>query len=238
LIRFELLEELGLRAAFITERSDGDFRLGGGLDTRKALARRRASLEPYGVPLERLVCLHQVHGVNIVHVQEKHVTDTRLEEIQTSGPADGMVSNLTGVALGILVADCVPIYLFDARLRAVGMVHAGRTGTRLGIALRALAAMSAAFSTEPRDVHALIGPSAGPCCYEVSKEMAEAFAEEGFPVRGRNLDLWESNAAQLEAGGVPRDHITIAGLCTICSGRFHSHRMDQSGARNLAAIAL
>jgi len=238
LIRFESFERLGMRAAFITERSDGDFRLRDGLGARRTLARRRAALRPYGLPLERLVCLRQVHGAHIAHIQEKHLTGKPLEKARALAPADGMVSNATGVALGILVADCVPIYLFDARLRAAGIVHAGRAGTKLRIALRALAAMSAAFATEPGDVHALIGPSAGPCCYEVPKEMADAFAKEGFAVRGRNIDLWESNAAQLEAGGVPRDQITITGVCTICSGRFHSHRADQSGARNLAAIAL
>ena len=68
--------------------------------------------------------------------------------------------------------------------------------------------------------------------------MAAEFADRWFPVRGRCLDLWEANARQLESRGVPRAQIAISGICTIGSGRFHSHRAHRNGARNLALLML
>ncbi|HRK35370.1 MAG TPA: laccase domain-containing protein, partial [Candidatus Hydrogenedentes bacterium] len=65
-----------------------------------------------------------------------------------------------------------------------------------------------------------------------------AFTAAGFPARGRYIDLWEANAMQLVSAGLRRDTITIAGVCTIASGRFHSHRAHGNGARNLALIML
>jgi hypothetical protein len=149
-----------------------------------------------------------------------------------------MVTDVPGLPLAVLVADCVPIFLVDVRRRAAALIHAGREGTFRNISVAAAALLERELGGRVSDVHAVLGPSAGPCCYEVSAEIAAAFTTAGLPSRGRNLDLWEANARQLHAAGIPRCQIAIAGVCTICDGRFHSHRRDADGARNMALLML
>ena len=151
---------------------------------------------------------------------------------------DGLIAREPSLPIGVLVADCVPVYFFDPIRRAGGIVHAGRAGTYLRIVENAIHALEREQGVSPGDLHALIGPSAGPCCYEVSEEIARDFDISGLPVSGRYLDLWQANVLQLEGCGVPRTHIGVAGLCTLCDGRFHSHRRNPDGGRNLAFLAL
>ena len=151
---------------------------------------------------------------------------------------DGLVTNVPALPLVISIADCVPVLILDPVHNAIGLVHAGRAGTENSIAYAALEKMRDAFGTRAHDVRAVIGPSAGPDIYEVSDEMAGEFAALGFPVRGRCIDLWEANAKQLETFGVPRAQIEITGICTITSGRFHSHRAHNNGKRNIALLML
>ncbi len=130
------------------------------------------------------------------------------------------------------------MYLFDPVKRAIGIVHAGRLGTFGAVAIKAVQVMRAYYRSDPADIHALIGPSAGPCCYQVSEQIAAEFTIEGLPVAGRNLDLWEANAGHLQSAGVPDGQIVRSGICTICDDRFHSYRRDAATARNLAVICL
>jgi len=217
MLRFSALEDLGLGVAAMSDKSDGDC---AEADTRRAYGER------LGIADEGLRILKQVHG------------DCVLEAGSTIREGDGQVTGEPGLALGVLVADCVPVYLFDPVRRAAGIVHAGRAGTYSGIAGNAVAALARSFGTRAGDLNAFIGPSAGPCCYEVSEGIAHDFLDRGLPTKGRYLDLWQANALQLEACGVPSGQIHAAGICTICDGRFHSHRRNPDGQRNLAMLVL
>ena len=90
---------------------------------------------------------------------------------------DAMITDQPDVPLVILVADCVVVGLYDPVRRAAGIAHAGWRGTLGSIAQKTLSAMQATFGTNPRDVVAAIGPSIGPCCYEVGAEVVDAFYE-------------------------------------------------------------
>ena len=151
---------------------------------------------------------------------------------------DGLTTNLPNLTIGVTVADCVPVLLFDPVSGAIAALHAGRAGTTLNIAAAGVQAMVAAYGTQPGDLHAAVGPSAGPCCYEVSETMAAECAAAGVAARGRHLDLWTTNQQQLEAAGLKTAHIAVSGRCTICTPQFHSYRRDKSRARNLAIISL
>jgi copper oxidase (laccase) domain-containing protein len=87
-------------------------------------------------------------------------------------------------------------------------------------------------------IHAVIGPSAGPCCYEVSPEIAHLWTTLGLPVTGRMLDLWGAAVMQLESRGVPREQISVSGFCTICTDRFYSYRRGDDRPRNLAFVVV
>lgn len=146
-------------------------------------------------------------------------------------------------------ADCVPVLLLDPINRAIALVHAGWKGTVAKIAAKTAAAMHHNFGTIPGDLLAAIGPSIGPCHYQVDMPVIEK-VQEVFPEEWRGLlnnftrdghaqlNLWEANALQLEQAGVLRDSITVAGLCTYCDRKtFFSHRAKMAG-RQAALIML
>jgi YfiH family protein len=151
---------------------------------------------------------------------------------------DGIVTAEEGVPIGVLVADCVPVALFDPVRRVGAVVHAGREGTMQDIAGKAVSFMSEAHRCKPGDIHAIIGPSAGPCCYEVSPEIADEFESAGLPRQGRMLDLWAANRMQLVRAGMSPDKINVTKVCTICSDRLHSYRADGSRRRNMMLLMI
>lgn len=230
MLRFDAFEELGVTCACISDKSDGNLARDASAED---LARFRKAC---GLAGADLALARQVHGRGVA------VADVPGEGscggVRDLGEADALVGDASGVALGIRVADCVPVYLFDLENRAVGLVHAGRAGTLQGVVANTVRNMGSRYGTEPGSLHALIGPSAGPCCYEVSDEMAKDCTDKGLSVDGRHIDLWESNAGQLVDCGVALSQITQCGVCTICDGRFHSHRAESNAGRNLALLAL
>ena len=232
MLRFATFEALGVEAAALSDRGDG----GCGWGVGETVA-RTACVRDCGGDAAALVAPAQVHGARVLPVSGAH--RGRGAETRDGAPeADALISNTPGLPLGISVADCVPVFLFDPVKRAGGVIHAGRAGTQAGITAKALRLLGETYGVQPQDVHALIGPSAGLCCYEVSEELAGAFRAAGYPTRGRNLDLWAGNRLQLEAAGVPAERIEITGYCTICGDRFFSYRRGDKTARNLALLIL
>lgn len=189
----------------------------------------RAAVPPRGtVLLER-----QVHGSRVVdagaHEGAWTVDETdglpRLPE-----EADALIAARAGLVVGVRTADCVPLLLVSAKDGWSAAVHAGWRGTIAGIAGEAVRAARGA-GIEAQHLAAALGPSIGPCCYEVSPEIGDQFARAGLPVvRGGvrpHLDLREANRVLLERSGVPAHAIQLVGSCTRCaSGRYHSYRAD------------
>ena len=146
------------------------------------------------------------------------------------GQGDALLEDTPGSVVAVKTADCVPILLVDERRRAVAAVHAGWRGTAAGIVGQAVADMARRFATEPADLHAAIGPSVGPCCYEVGPEVAEQFGQTGRT----HLDLPAINRRQFLEAGVTDERIYASNLCTMCRpGEFHSYRRDREAAGRL-----
>lgn len=217
MISFEGLTHLGVETAAMTERSDGSF---GGMSSAEVGG-------ALGADAQRLCRVRQVHGSTVVEVDGVQTGD--------SVEADGMVTCSTDVVLAISIADCVPLFLAEPEAGVLGLVHAGREGTRLNIAREAIRMMES-LGAKPGLIRAVIGPSAGPCCYEVSEVMALDMAEQGLTVQGRCVDLWESNRLQLRSIGVLDAHISVQKLCTICSSGFYSFRRGDRIERNLGLL--
>jgi hypothetical protein len=237
MLRFGALERLGVAVAVMSDASDGDcgFR---GSEPALAARRRRHVCERCAIDPHHLVCAQQVHGSTLAWARETDRGRQPGASLEPFPETDAILTEVRGLPLAIFVADCVPVLLYDQRNHVGGLVHAGREGTLSRITEKAIAAMRESRGSDPVDIHALIGPSAGPCCYQVSTEMAASFADAGFPVNGRNLDLWKANLLQLQASGVPQSHITIHGTCTVCTTTFFSHRRQPNGARNMAFFTL
>ncbi len=234
MIHIPELERLGLAVAAMSDRSDGDCRN----HDPAGDAGRQAFCESLGIRADDLVCARQVHGVTVARATSSDRGRGILPDTSAFPETDAIVTDVAGLPLGVTVADCVPVWLFDPVTRSAGIVHAGRVGTYRNIVRAAIDELRSAYGVKPEDVYAGIGPSAGPDSYEVSEEIAQEFAAAGLPTRGRRLDLWEANVQQLEQIGLLRKNIYVSGICTIRDGRFHSHRAHRNGMRNLAAIVL
>jgi polyphenol oxidase len=228
---FQSLRDAGAVVAAMSDESDGDCGWNG-IDT----GTRNAFLSQAGTPPEDLFTLRQVHGCQIRVVGNEQTGQGAQSANEALGDGDGLITVVAGIPLGVTVADCVPLLLFDPTTRAIAALHAGREGTTAGIALAGLNRLVSEFGVNPANVHGVIGPSAGPCCYEVSEEIRLHCVGRGVIARGRHLDLWASNKEQLISGGVKSDQIKISGHCTICSTDFFSYRRQQSMRRNLVVI--
>jgi len=225
----DLLLENGAAVAAMSGVEDGDCGWGGSESGTRATFLERA-----GVPPAKLVALRQCHGDEIVVVAPDDAGRGARGRDSALADADGLLTGHPGIPLGIMAADCVPVFL--ASPGAVGLLHAGREGTFQGIAGKGAALLCATYGVNLESIFAVIGPSAGPCCYEVSRELRDTCVAAGMVARGNHLDLWASNAEQLRGVGIPAARIRISGHCTLCQPGHFSYRGQGTAARNLAVI--
>lgn len=168
---------------------------------------------------------HQVHGCEIREVLDPMTTRQELEGV------DALITNVPGVAISVRTADCIPVLLYDPVNRAVAAVHDGWRGTVQRLSQKVVSEMQHRYGTRPGDLKAVIGPGIGPESFQVGQEVAEAFAQAGFPMDqilkdcgpknptpqnpmngGLHIDLWRANQLLLEELGVIS--IQVAGICT------------------------
>lgn len=174
----------------------------------------RASVYPDGI-----ATVKQIHSTIVAEPGDP--------EIQ----ADALITRERGRFIGVRTADCVPILIADAETRAVAAVHAGWRGTAGEIVRKTVDALITRFGVMPQNLHAAIGPAIGPCCYEVSPELARQFG-----VETRMLDLKAINAGQLRDSGV--NDVWVSDACTKCeAGSYFSFRREKENpGRQVAFI--
>jgi hypothetical protein len=192
------------------------------------LARAAAAL---ALPPEGMALVEQVHGEAVFPVVR---VPSRTAPLPV---ADGMVTRLSGVALTMKFADCVPILLFDPVQRAAGIAHAGWRGTVKRVAARAVSALAEQFGSQPGRLLAGIGPSICAAHYEVGEEVLEAAQAAGLggAIHGRHFDLWAANRLALEEAGVRQ--VEVAGECTVEDARrWFSHRGEGGRTGRFAAL--
>ncbi len=189
-----------------------------------------------GFTVDDLASPYQVHGSTVGVVDE---CDRGRVRPQT----DALVTASPGVLLMLRFADCVQVFFYAPRHRAVGLAHAGWRGTVAGIARATVEVMREAFGTRPADLIAGIGPAIGPCCYRIGSDVVEA-VRDALPdaphvIRespGHTyLDLWESNRHQLVQAGVRQ--IEVAAICTSCNTEeWFSHRAEHGRTGRFGAL--
>ena len=195
------------------------------------LARRLAA--DVGAPDLPMVRGSQMHGGTVVAIEKAPGAG----EVADAGPCDALVTRLSGVGLVVQTADCVPVLL--AAPDAIGAVHAGWRGATANVA--AAAATELFALTKARDsVRAWLGPSIGPCCYEVGAEVAARFSGDFVRAAGDGryrLDLRAVVRSQLESAGIPAANVVTHPSCTMCGGeRFASWRRDRERAGRMIAL--
>ncbi|MCL4491461.1 MAG: peptidoglycan editing factor PgeF [Nitrospirae bacterium] len=198
------------------------FPVKGFFTTKAAGSDRNAVSKAFTLPPHNIYIPVQKHTDKIVIVE--HDLDPKI--------ADGVITGRKGILIGVQVADCAPILLYDARKRIAGAVHAGWRGTAAGILRNAVTVMEYRFRSSPADILIALGPGIRRCCYEVGYEVIEAVAratgegdywdEKGGKYR---IDLPAANAYQAVSSGVPPENIWTSGECTFClPGKYYSYR--------------
>lgn len=133
----------------------------------------------------------QIHKNHIEIIEQRPYRPLELPD------TDGLITNLRGVLLTTIHADCLPVYFFDPLKNVIGLVHAGWRGTAAGIAPKAAALMQKEFRSDPADIQVFIGPGISKCCFEVGAEVYEEFKGKwGF------IDDFAEKKAMDEAGSL------------------------------------
>lgn len=178
-----------------------------------------------------LLSVKQVHGTEAL-VVDRPVAETD----RFSGGWDALVTDQPGVTVAVRTADCVPVLVYDRRRRAVAAIHVGWRGAVAGIVPKTIELMASRFDVAAGDFRVSIGPSAGPCCYEVDEAVLtplrtgiagwEKVVHDDRGAKAR-LDLKKLVRLQLEQIGLEVEQVTAVNLCTICHGDlFYSYRRE------------
>lgn len=208
--------------------------------------RRNRDLLAASLGVERITVADQQHGATCVVVTPDLVGrgHAGVADSRAAFPAtDALVSDVPGVALGVLVADCAPVVLWDPVRRAVGVAHAGRPGVVRGVLASAVDTMTSAFGTSPGDLVAGIGPCVGYESYEVRDADADQLDAvlPGFtrPTRPghRLLDVGSAVERQLADAGVGTVHRMRVDTRT-STADFFSDRAQRPCGRFMAVVAL
>jgi hypothetical protein len=210
-----------------TQRADGNLSSVAGPGREQGEAARERVRERIGA--SAIARGYQVHGTFVRRLLEPPappLPGARPED------ADGQATSARGLATMVLAADCLPVAIGCEG--AVAMVHAGWHGLAGGVIEEGVAAVRA-LAPSARELGAVIGPGAGPCCYEVGPEVREALG----------LPAGDGGRAKIDLCAVARERLLAAGVrsvenvaaCTICDERFFSHRREGAGSGRMAGLA-
>lgn len=183
------------------------------------------------------ISLHQIHSDVVRALNQAPAKQCK---------GDAIATRTRGLLLGVRTADCAPVLVVDPKKKVVAAIHAGWRGTLQRIVTKAIGQMQMEFGCEPKELLAAIGPTIGPCCYEVGTEVASQFAakfsnaddffdelrtgDEPNPLQWLNmmppghqpppknvvLNLPKANKLQLLEAGIAEKNIYVTNLCTSC----------------------
>lgn len=211
-------------------------------------ANRFNACETLDISPSDLVAGRQVHGDNVAIVDQKDMGKGALSYADALPDTDALVTGSRRVPLSSYYADCVPIFLIDPVHKVAALAHAGWKGTVLKIGQKTVSRMMQDFGTDPAKCLAGIGPSVGPCCYEVDDRVIGPL-RQGFPCcpdiiedfsPGRwRLNLWEANRRTLLEAGLLPANIETASICTCCHPEtFFSYRAENGTTGRMAALLM
>lgn len=256
-LTFPLLEQTGLVRHLFTTRTGGVSK--GIYSTMNLSYTRGDDKEAVDENYRRIAAVLRCEVSDIVCSDQTHTVNLRVAARQDGGKGiliprdyqdvDGLMTDEPGLVLATFYADCVPLYFVDRRRRAVALAHSGWRGTVARMGRCVTEKMREVYGTDPKDLIAAVGPSICQDCYEVSEDVADAFAQE-FRKAGQKeqilrekgngkfqLDLWRANEIILQEAGIPAEQIQVTDLCTCHNSDYlFSHRASQGKRGNLGAF--
>lgn len=198
------------------------------VEANRAALARTFDLEPH-----LLLTVNQVHGSEILVIDQPNPEVSHFQRVAS----DAIITDQRNIMIGILVADCFPVLLYDREKHVAGVIHLGWRGMAVGLLGRTVKAMNELFNCRASDLCAAVGPGIGAHKYEVDRPVRDAF-REGVGQWERiatevslghwQLDLQKSCLLQLEETGIERSSIDLVAECTCChKENFFSYRRDR-----------
>lgn len=196
----------------------------------------QAYLELCGLDSQDLVEAEQVHAHRVAIVG-------RADRGSVIAGVDGLLTADRGIALGIRIADCLPVYLYDTANQVIGILHAGWRGLLRGVIQSGLDSCVQEYGSSLGTVEVLIGPSIRACCFEVGQEVAEQFSPDHADAINYSsdgvihIDLTRVATSILLGSGIKATHIEVSLDCSYCmSDSYHSYRRDGSASSRMLAL--
>ena len=198
--------------------------------------------------LNRVCHAFGILRANAVSPSQRHTVNVQRVDREDRGRIwagyDALITDHEDVPLILRYADCTPVLIYDPVHRALALVHSGWRGTVQGITRAAVEALARSYGSRPSELVAAIGPSIGPCCYEVGEEVVgavqRAFCNADGLLPGqangrRHFDLWSANRRWLVEAGIHQ--VEACELCTACNtAEFYSHRAGGGRTGHFAAV--
>ncbi|TVQ14715.1 MAG: peptidoglycan editing factor PgeF [Bacteroidetes bacterium] len=201
------------------------------------LQNRKKLASMVNVNINQFTFSAQTHSSNIAIVDKSGKGKGSTESETAILNTDALICRTPEIFICVQTADCVPLILFDPVNRAIAAIHAGWRGTLKKITEATVLKMMHTFETHPADLIAGIGPSNGPCCYEVGEdvfsEVKRSMVNPKDVIKPASktgkymFDQWRANYIQLTDLGVKPENIETAAICSQCqSDLFFSSRKD------------
>lgn len=218
-------------------------------DPAVALHNREKLASSLGISLDRMVGCRQVHGSQVARVGHSDAGRGMRPDAPSVEDVDAMLTDVPGLYLMALAADCPPVFFYDPQRCVVGLAHSGWKGTVDRIAANVVEAMVDDFGSDPRDIVAVVGPGIGPCCYAVGENVISAVEEDFVGAWDGDVPLLEKRGEEtyfnlretirraiLEAG-VPAENVTVEEVCTADNlDLFYSHRAEKGQCGLFGAV--
>jgi YfiH family protein len=191
-----------------------------------------------GVHQEQVVSPYQVHSADVRLVGKAHAGTVQPN-------TDGLLTTTPGVAIFFRFADCTPIVVFDPVRHAVGLIHAGWRGIARGVVPAAVEAFRRLAGSRVADMWAGIGPTIGPCCYEVGQDVADAVVRSSG--NGNQLSQQRDGSIYLDLPSVVRVQLSREGVnqiemshqCTACNTEeWFSHRAEKGHTGRFGIVVM
>ena len=209
-------------------------------DSSETVLKNRARLAAnIGISLDNFTIAKQVHSGTVTTVTAEMRGDGAADLDTAVAATDAMITDIPSLCLTVLMADCVPVLCYDPQKRVVAAVHAGWRGTVKLAAQNTVDALTQKFNCQPTDILVGVGPSIGPCHYEVGPEViaqvedtfgsTEGYIDNTSPDGKGYFNLWEANKRQIVETGIPAQNIEVAEICTYCNAHLFFSERHQKG---------
>lgn len=180
-----------------------------------------------GFNIKKLSITKQVHQTRAAYIAAPRLR---------SEGCDALFTDKRGIPLMSYSADCIPVLMYDRKNHAAATVHSGWRGTAAKITASVISDMQREIGTSPENLICAIGPSIGPCCFQITDDAVRVFGDnfentdfirpEGDNVHYR-ADIWEALCRTLSSSGVRDENIDLAGECTCCNELYFSCRRQK-----------